>query len=82
MLGLLSLRKVPRRPRKPFLTISMAASTKPELKIIDIFICKPCKKLANASEGCDFTETVRSRRYVLRESHGIEERIPAWSPDV
>ncbi|HEX3114739.1 MAG TPA: winged helix-turn-helix domain-containing protein, partial [Bradyrhizobium sp.] len=49
----------------------------PELKIIDVFICKLRKKLANASEGRNFIETVWGRGYVLREPHEVEERIPA-----
>jgi two-component system cell cycle response regulator CtrA len=48
-----------------------------ELKIIDVFICKLRKKLANASEGRNFIETVWGRGYVLREPHEVEERIPA-----
>jgi len=39
----------------------------PELKIIDVFICKLRKKLANASNGKNFIETVWGRGYVLRE---------------
>jgi two-component system cell cycle response regulator CtrA len=49
----------------------------PELKIIDVFICKLRKKLANASEGRNFIETVWGRGYVLREPHEEEIRIPA-----
>src|SRR3981081_2063875 len=49
------------------------------LKIIDVFICKLRKKLANASEGRNFIETVWGRGYVLREPHEGEERMPAGS---
>jgi len=49
----------------------------PGLKIIDVFICKLRKKLANASEGRNFIETVWGRGYVLREPHEVEERVPA-----
>jgi hypothetical protein len=48
----------------------------PELKIIDVFICKLRKKLANASDGRNFIETVWGRGYVLREPHEEEVRIP------
>jgi two-component system cell cycle response regulator CtrA len=41
----------------------------PELKIIDVFICKLRKKLATAALGKNFIETVWGRGYVLRE-HG------------
>jgi two-component system cell cycle response regulator CtrA len=49
----------------------------PELKIIDVFICKLRKKLANASSGKNYIETVWGRGYVLREPSEVEERIPA-----
>ena len=39
----------------------------PELKIIDVFVCKLRKKLASASGGQDFIETVWGRGYMLRE---------------
>jgi two-component system cell cycle response regulator CtrA len=35
------------------------------------------KKLANASDGKDFTETARGRGYVLREQSEDEARISA-----
>jgi two-component system cell cycle response regulator CtrA len=47
------------------------------LKIIDVFICKLRKKLANASEGRNYIETVWGRGYVLREPSEAEERITA-----
>jgi two-component system cell cycle response regulator CtrA len=49
----------------------------PELKIIDVFICKLRKKLANASSGKNYIETVWGRGYVLREPADADERIPA-----
>jgi two-component system cell cycle response regulator CtrA len=39
----------------------------PELKIIDVFICKLRKKLAAATGGHNYIETVWGRGYVLRE---------------
>jgi DNA-binding response OmpR family regulator len=49
----------------------------PELKIIDVFICKLRKKLASASDGKDYIETVWGRGYVLREPSQDEARISA-----
>jgi two-component system, cell cycle response regulator CtrA len=37
------------------------------VKIIDVFMCKLRKKLANASGGKDYIETVWGRGYVMRE---------------
>jgi two-component system cell cycle response regulator CtrA len=39
----------------------------PELKIIDVFICKLRKKLAEATGGANYIETVWGRGYVLRD---------------
>ncbi len=39
----------------------------PEMKIIDVFICKVRRKLADASGGLNFIETVWGRGYMLRE---------------
>jgi two-component system, cell cycle response regulator CtrA len=39
----------------------------PDAKIIDVFICKLRKKLANASGGQDYIETIWGRGYALRE---------------
>ena len=39
----------------------------PELKIIDVFICKLRKKLAAATEGEHYIETVWGRGYVMRD---------------
>src|SRR3979409_272187 len=49
----------------------------PELKIIDVFICKLRQKLANASSGKNYIETVWGRGYVLREPAEDEVKIPA-----
>jgi two-component system, cell cycle response regulator CtrA len=39
----------------------------PELKIIDVFVCKLRKKLARATGGEHYIETVWGRGYVLRD---------------
>jgi two-component system, cell cycle response regulator CtrA len=49
----------------------------PQSKIIDVFMCKLRKKLASASNGKDYIETVWGRGYVLRESTEDEAKICA-----
>jgi two-component system cell cycle response regulator CtrA len=44
----------------------------PELKIIDVFICKLRRKLANASGGQNYIETIWGRGYVLHD--GMAEK--------
>jgi two-component system, cell cycle response regulator CtrA len=47
------------------------------MKIIDVFICKLRKKLANASGGKHYIETVWGRGYVMREQGQLAASIPA-----
>src|SRR6202022_5163304 len=77
MLELLSLRKGPTLTKEMFLNPLYGGMDEPELKIIDVFICKLRKKLANASDGRNYIETVWGRGYVLREPRDDEERITA-----
>ena len=44
----------------------------PEIKIIDVFICKLRKKLAEASGGKDYIETTWGRGYALRPPENVE----------
>ena len=67
MLELLSLRKGTTLTKEMFLNHLYGGMDEPELKIIDVFICKLRKKLANASNGKNYIETVWGRGYVLRE---------------
>ncbi|MBU2982473.1 response regulator transcription factor [Lentibacter algarum] len=67
MLELLSLRKGTTLTKEMFLNHLYGGMDEPELKIIDVFICKLRKKLANATEGDNYIETVWGRGYVLRD---------------
>ena len=77
MLELLSLRKGTTLTKEMFLNHLYGGMDEPELKIIDVFICKLRKKLANASQGRNYIETVWGRGYVLREPSENDERITA-----
>ena len=70
MLELLSLRKGTTLTKEMFLNHLYGGMDEPELKIIDVFICKLRKKLANAAGGANYIETVWGRGYVLREPDG------------
>jgi two-component system cell cycle response regulator CtrA len=67
MLELLSLRKGTTLTKEMFLNHLYGGMDEPELKIIDVFICKLRKKLAEATGGHNHIETVWGRGYVLRE---------------
>ena len=60
-----------------FLNHLYGGMDEPELKIIDVFICKLRKKLSAALNGENYIETVWGRGYVLRDPLGSEEEIPA-----
>ena len=67
ILELLSLRKGKTLTKEMILDHLYGGMDKPELKIIDVFICKLRKKLAQATGGSHYIETVWGRGYVLRD---------------
>jgi two-component system cell cycle response regulator CtrA len=67
MLELLSLRKGTTLTKEMFLNHLYGGMDEPELKIIDVFICKLRKKLAKATGGDTYIETVWGRGYVMRD---------------
>ena len=67
MLELLSLRKGTTLTKEMFLNHLYGGMDEPELKIIDVFICKLRKKLTEATGGDNHIETVWGRGYVLRD---------------
>jgi two-component system cell cycle response regulator CtrA len=67
MLELLSLRKGTTLTKEMFLNHLYGGMDEPELKIIDVFICKLRKKLSQATGGEHYIETVWGRGYVLRD---------------
>ena len=53
--------------KEMFLNHLYGGMDEPELKIIDVFICKLRKKLSQATGGNNYIETVWGRGYVLRD---------------
>jgi two-component system cell cycle response regulator CtrA len=74
MLELLSLRKGTTLTKEMFLNHLYGGMDEPELKIIDVFICKLRKKLAEATGGHNHIETVWGRGYVLRDPAAAQQR--------
>lgn len=72
MLELLSLRKSTTLTKEMFLNHLYGGMDEPELKIIDVFICKLRKKLM-AICGENYIETVWGRGYVLRDPEHKED---------
>jgi two-component system, cell cycle response regulator CtrA len=77
ILELLALRKGTTLTKEMFLNNLYGGMDEPEIKIIDVFICKLRKKLANAADGRDYIETVWGRGYALREPSENGARISA-----
>ncbi len=67
ILELLSLRKGMTLTKEMFLNHLYGGMDEPELKIIDVFVCKLRKKLSTATNGENYIETVWGRGYVLRD---------------
>jgi two-component system cell cycle response regulator CtrA len=66
MLELLALRQGSTLTKEMFLNHLYGGIDEPELKIIDVFICKLRKKLTLACGGENYIETVWGRGYMLR----------------
>jgi len=75
MLELLCLHKNRPVTKEMFLNHLYGGMDEPEVKIIDVFICKLRKKLANASMRKNYIETIWGRGYVLREPTENEAKI-------
>ncbi len=77
MLELLSLRKGTTLTKEMFLNHLYGGMDEPELKIIDVFICKLRKKLSEATGDDNYIETVWGRGYVLRDPEPSQEEPTA-----
>jgi two-component system, cell cycle response regulator CtrA len=67
ILELLSLRKGTTLTKEMFLDHLYGGMAEPEVKIIDVFVCKLRKKLAQATGGGHYIDTIWGRGYVLRD---------------
>ena len=77
ILELLSLRKGTTLTKEMFLNHLYGGMDEPELKIIDVFICKLRKKLSQATGGENYIETVWGRGYVLRDPDDAQQETKA-----
>ena len=67
IIELLSLRKGTTLTKEMFLNHLYGGVDEPELKIIDVFVCKLRKKLVGATGGDSYIETIWGRGYMLRD---------------
>jgi DNA-binding winged helix-turn-helix (wHTH) protein len=76
ILELLSLRKGMTVTKEMFLNHLYGGAYEPELKIIDVFVCKLRKKLAHATGDKHYIETVWGRGYALRDPAPMAAATP------
>jgi two-component system cell cycle response regulator CtrA len=79
ILELLSLRKGTTLTKDMILNHLYGGMDEPGLKIIDVFVCKLRKKLAQATGGENYIETVWGRGYALRDPEGSVAGSPPFS---
>ncbi|MEJ1995613.1 MAG: response regulator transcription factor [Limibacillus sp.] len=75
ILELLSLRKGSTLTKENFLNHLYGGMDEPDLKIIDVFVCKLRKKLSEATGGDTYIETVWGRGYRLRDPDPAGETL-------
>lgn len=74
ILELLAMRKGSVLTKEMFLNHLYSSMDEPEIKIIDVFVCKLRKKLADASGGVNYIETVWGRGYMLKDHENNETK--------
>jgi two-component system, cell cycle response regulator CtrA len=79
MLELLSMRKGTTLTKEMFLNHLYGGRDEPEMKIIDVFMCKLRKKLAKASNGKDYIETVWGRGMCCASQARTRRNCPPYS---
>ena len=77
IIELLSLRKGSTLTKEMFLNHLYGGMDEPEVKIIDVFICKLRKKIQDAAGGDNYIETVWGRGYVLRDPENEKKAVNA-----
>jgi two-component system cell cycle response regulator CtrA len=77
IIELLAMRKGTVLTKEMFLNHLYGSMDEPEIKIIDVFVCKLRKKLADASNGTNYIETVWGRGYMLKDYEQVQESVPA-----
>ncbi len=80
ILELLALRRGTSLTKEMFLNHLYGGIDEPELKIIDVFICKLRKKLADASDGENYIETLWGRGYIMRDPNAGSSQAKQQEP--
>jgi DNA-binding winged helix-turn-helix (wHTH) protein len=81
IIELLSLRKDTVLTKQMLLDHLYGGMHEPEQKIIDVFVCHLRKKLAQATSGKHYIETVWGRGYRLRDPAPMPTQTPGGGPE-
>lgn len=76
MLELMALRKGNTLSKEAFVNHLYNGMDEPDPKIVDVFICRLRKKLADLSDGDNYIETIWGRGYMLRDPATAEPSKP------
>ena len=75
ILELLAMRKGTVLTKEMFLNHLYSSMDEPEIKIIDVFVCKLRGKLKQASGGVDYIETVWGSGYMLKDYDSADKNL-------
>lgn len=75
ILELLALQRGTVMTKEEFMNHLYGGLNEPETKIIDVFVCKLRRKLAEASGGQDYIQTIWGRGYAMRDRAIVEVRL-------
>jgi two-component system, cell cycle response regulator CtrA len=81
ILELLSLRKGATLTKEMFLNHLYGGMDEPKRRIIDVFVCKLRKKLAQATGGKHYIETLWGCGHVLRDPAAVPAATPVVTPE-
>ena len=76
VLELLVLKKGTVLPKEAFLNHIYGGMDEPEVKIVDVFICKLRRKIAELTGGLNFIETVWGRGDMLKDCDDEADEVP------
>lgn len=80
ILELLAIRKGAALAKEAFLNHLYGGMDEPELKIVDVFVCKLRKKIFDLTHEEGYIETIWGRGYMLRDPHDQSEFLAPGEP--
>jgi len=75
ILEMLIMRKGTVLTKEIFLNHLYGGIDEPDMKIIDVFVCKLRKKLRDASAGMNYIETIWGRGYILKDFEFLKQEL-------